>query len=127
MSLQKHYAAVLLLLLFLFGGSIAGIIFLNDRQYLLAILLVAILYLSSFLIGKTLSLLFLQLSLLKFIRKNKAFREKAECGCFLQSQYRRTISDVEFEKLAGIIYSELLAKHEISIDEQRIVLQPQQP
>lgn len=90
MSLKKQYAAVLVLLLFLFCGFIAGLlVFIRDKNYLLAALLAVILYMASFVVGKNISQLFLKLSLLKFIRNNNGESDKSACDYFLRTQYRR--------------------------------------
>ncbi len=128
MSLQKQYAAVLVLLLLLFGGFTSGMLFfVKDRQYLLAAFLVVILYFATYLIGKKISLLFLELSLLKFIRNNNGIREKSACNYFLRTQYRKKISEAEFEKLLNSIYSDLIERGAISVDSEQITLSPQQP
>lgn len=123
MSLQKQYGLVLLLLLLLFGTFIAGmLVFIQDRHYLLAALLALILYLSSFLIGKKISLLFLELSLLKFLRKNNGCKEKSACTYFLKTRYRKKISENEFAKLTDRIYSDLIARGYIAINNQTVKL-----
>lgn len=123
MSLQKQYGAVLLLLLLLFAGFIAGmLVFIRDRQYLLAAMLAVILYLASYLIGKRISLLFLELSLLKFIRKNNGQRQMNDCSFFLRSQYRKGVSDTDFQKVLSQIYTDLEKKGYITIVDQSIRL-----
>lgn len=103
------------------------LIFLKDQQYVLAGLLVVILYCCCFLIGKKVSFLFLELSLLKFIRKNNGTREKSECSYFLRRQYRKKIGEDEFDKLINTIYSDLARRGILSIDNQSVNLTTPQP
>lgn len=123
MTLQKQYGAVLLILLLLFAGFIGGmLVFINDKRYLLAAMLAVILYITSFLIGKKISLLFLELSLLKYLRKNNGIRSQADCAFFLKTQYRRKISESDFAEVTQNIYSDLIKRGYVSIENQNVKL-----
>lgn len=123
MTLQKQYGAVLLILLLLFAGFIGGmLVFINDKQYLLAAMLAVILYITSFLIGKKISLLFLELSLLKYLRKNNGIRSQADCTFFLKTQYRRKTSESDFAGVTQDIYSDLIKRGYVSIENQNVKL-----
>lgn len=107
----------------LFAIFITGLVFLlHDKQYLLAALLAGIIYFTFFLIGKRISLLFLQLSLLKLLKGREGKLSHEECSQFLRNQYKKNISATDFEKLLSDIYESLTQKGLVSRSEEGIHL-----
>lgn len=123
MSIKSQYGLTLLLMASLFVLFISGLLFLiNDRQYLLAALLGGIIYTTFFLIGKRISLIFLQLSLLKFLKRKEGEATYEECDFFIRSQYKKRISESDFEKLLTDIYTSLANKNLIRQEENGLKL-----
>lgn len=123
MKLKTQYLFFLIFMAVVFALFIFGLLeFLNHKQYLLAGLLTIIIYGTFFLIGKKLSILFLQLTLLKELRKTGGTASYSECEQIIKTRYRKKVTEDEFSKLMKNILTLLKAKQLISIDGNSIVV-----
>lgn len=123
MKIKTQYLVFLLFMAVVFALFIFGLLqLLNQKQYLLAGLLTVIIYGTFFFIGKRLSILFLQLTLLKELRKTGGTASYSECEQIIKARYRRKATEDEFSKLMKNILNVLNARQLISIDGNTIVV-----
>ena len=123
MKIKTQYFFFLLFMAVVFALFIFGLLeFLSRKQYILAGLLTIIIYGTFFLIGKRLSILFLQLTLLKEVRKTGGTASYSECEQIIKVRYRRKATKDEFSRLMKKILNALNARQLISIDGNTIVV-----
>lgn len=121
MKIKTQYFFFLLFVAVVFALFIFGLLqFLNQKQYILAGLLTFIIYGTFFFIGKRLSILFLQLTLLKELRIRGGAASYAECEQIIKMRYKRKITEDEFEKLLKKILDTLKERQIISIIDNTI-------
>ncbi len=123
MVLKIRYASSLLLVVLLLALFTWAIVYCLTRQhYLITTVLLALLYLVTFQVGKRLSKVFFTLSFIQHIKKNGGIVHRNECQSFIRNSVgkRRIAQDVD--TLALDILDTLVQEKIIEILDDKILL-----
>ena len=123
MSLKLRYAAFLLIVIVLLAlFCSASVYFLTKGHYLATVCLLAILYLTTFLLGKKFSKIFFVLSFLRLLRKNNGVMLTVKYEAFIRQAVGNRKSSKEKSQLQHEILECLQKEGVVKISDNSIFL-----
>ncbi len=123
MSLRIRYATYLLFILLLLVIFTFGIVYcINEKRYFFVAALFILLYLTTFIIGRKFSTIFLLLSTLKFIRQNNGVVSVDSYRAFIQSTIRKKTKSENGQNIDDVILQKLQSENIVELTDDTIYL-----
>ncbi len=123
MKLKLRYASSLFLIILLVAlFTWAALYCLMHKYYIVTVVIIALLFLSAFFLGKRLSKVFFTLSFLQYMKKSGGVVEHTSCIDFLGSNVGKRRTEEEIEALAADIVDTLLQEGIIEMSDDKLIL-----
>ena len=123
MKLKFRYASALLLVaMILILSCWATVYLLTNSRYVLAVLLLVLLYLVTFQLGKKLSKVFFTLSFLQTLKKRGGIVRVEDCDAFINKVWKKNHTTDEVSTMVTEILDTLVLEKIIEIHGDKLVL-----